>query len=76
MGRIARHRDHGHVPLVQVNDDVVEIVGPPDSQLGVNNEAIDDKLASPGEKLRQALIPVRSFEPVVFRNRLPRKRAT
>src|SRR5258707_13468531 len=77
-----RDGDHGHVALVQVRNDAVEIVSSQRAMRAshvvtrMKHEVIDNELAASVKELSQTLTPVRSIKNIVFADVLPRKLTT
>src|SRR5207249_10398593 len=80
--RCTRHNDHGHIVMVQVCNDSVEIVCPERAVLTscipawIKHKVIYYQLASSVKKFRQSLFPIWSRENILFINSLPRQIAS
>src|SRR6266566_137224 len=70
-------RDHRHVPMVQVLNHRLEVVGPERANraagliLRIEHEVVDEQLASAVEELGQGLLALRALEDVLLLDRLP-----
>src|SRR6202011_2402423 len=75
--RGARNGHKGHVAVIEVNTDAVEVVGPeraglaPFLVIGTEHKVIDDELAPFLEELGQRLLAQGTVEDVLLVNSLP-----